>query len=61
MMKAEVEVMHFGNGEAPQTKDCGWSLEARKGKKKDPLSEPLEKKAAWTQGDLFWTPLKIVK
>lgn len=46
MMKAEVEVMHFGNGEAPQTKECGWSLEARKGKETNSFLEPPERHSA---------------
>lgn len=45
MRKAEVGVMHFESGEEPPTKECRWSLEAEKGKKKD-LLEPLETKAA---------------
>lgn len=51
MRKAEVGVMHFGSGGEPQTKECRWSLEAEKGKKKDLLLEPLIP----AQRGLFWT------
>ena len=40
-------LIYFEDGEEPQVKERGWSLEAGQGKKKDPLPEPPERKAAW--------------